>query len=69
MIERLTSASEKVLELRHALLRGDEIAVANCLSLEVAIEPLVRKEFDQAFVQNSLALEDDCSIPSPCAYI
>ena len=68
LIERLTSASEKVLELRHALLRGDEIAVANCLSLEVAIEPLVRKEFDQARLQvkvNELIIDLIASVIAP----
>ena len=50
LVERLNDASERVLELRHALLRGDEYAIHQCLDPEVAIEPLVRFHFTYATI-------------------
>ena len=47
-VERLLSASRRVLELRMAMLRGDQVAVEMCLDINRPVEPLVREDFDAA---------------------
>ena len=47
-VERLTEAAGNILQLRHALLRNDDVAIEQCLDHERMVEPLVRREFDQA---------------------